>query len=426
MPETPSPTPRTASPAVADRGLSGADGVRALACLWVFGHHVALVLDLPQRGLARFFAKHGAQGVPVFFVLSGFLLTLPFWRAFDARRGLPDLRMYAVRRLARIVPAYYVCLLAMFVAFPRFTPFDFLRLVLGLTFTNSFHWTTFFPARVNGPCWSIGIEMWFYLLLPLWAAGLVRTRGLRAGRLYAIGTMAVLAAAQFVLVRSVPQPVAPPDRDPADLWGIAVLWLPMRNPFGLFAHFLCGSLAASFLVRPPATVGPGAPERGARWNRFDTAVALLFVALGIDLYARHVPGAEALPAALGDALNTLWGRRHALFMDCGWPSFPLLVGALLVALARSATIGRTLDREPLRTTARLSYGIYLWHMPVVHLMNQAFLGAAWLATTAGVGGFSAVALALSYAIAWASYRFLEKPVLDWSRRFERPPGARPG
>ncbi len=424
MRSEPSLSPDASPSARAERGLSGADGVRALACLWVFGHHVALVLELPQQGIARFFAKHGAQGVPVFFVLSGFLLTLPFWKAFVERRELPDLRTYAVRRLARIVPAYYACLLVMFVAFPRFTSFDFLRLGTGLTFTNSFHWKTFFPARVNGPCWSIGIEMWFYLLLPLWAAGLVRMRGLKAGRLYALATMVVLAAGQFALVKSMARPVAPLYRDPADLWGISVRWLPMRNPFGLFTHFLWGSLAASFLVaRPPRPLASDA-ARPIRWNRFDAVALLTFAALGIDLYMNRVPGATSLPGAFGETVNALWSHRHALFMDCGWPSFPLLVGVLLVALARSASVGRVLDREPLRATARLSYGIYLWHMPVVHLLNQAFLGDARLATTAGVAAFSAAALALSYGIAWTSHRFLERPVLNWSRRFEHPPANR--
>ena len=56
------------------------------------------------------FFNLGAFGVAIFFLLSGFLLSGPFWGAYDAGRPMPSLRTYALRRAARIMPGYYTAL----------------------------------------------------------------------------------------------------------------------------------------------------------------------------------------------------------------------------------------------------------------------------------------------------------------------------
>ena len=67
---------------------------RALACLWVFGHHVVLLLALPQRGVGKLLGRHGPLGVVVFFVLSGFLLARPWWRALEGGGPPPSRRWH--------------------------------------------------------------------------------------------------------------------------------------------------------------------------------------------------------------------------------------------------------------------------------------------------------------------------------------------
>ncbi len=92
--------------------LTGADGVRAIACLSVILHHVSQRLAMPAQ-------KHwlqevqsvvllGNSGVSLFFVLSGFLLSFPFWSAYLDREAYPGIRKYAVRRAARIIPYFSI------------------------------------------------------------------------------------------------------------------------------------------------------------------------------------------------------------------------------------------------------------------------------------------------------------------------------
>ncbi len=111
----------------------------------------------------------------IFFVLSGFLLAYPFWEAYGTGAGRPDLRVYALRRAARILPGFYLNLLVCFflglVMVPE-APSLLLRYFSGLTLTAGFHWLTFFPAEVNGPLWSISFEIFSYVLMPLAMVGL--------------------------------------------------------------------------------------------------------------------------------------------------------------------------------------------------------------------------------------------------------------
>ena len=99
--------------------LHGADFLRAAACLLVLFHHLAQRMSwnqaLPGIEWFRMFALNGSFGVAVFFVLSGFLLARPYWLAFDARAPMPSLSIYVLRRSARILPGFWVALLASFV-----------------------------------------------------------------------------------------------------------------------------------------------------------------------------------------------------------------------------------------------------------------------------------------------------------------------
>ena len=95
-----------------------------------------------------------------------------------------------------------------------------------------------------------------------------------------------------------------------------------------------------------------------------------------------------------------------------FPGFPVAVGALLVGLARSRVLGRVLDAAPLRATATLSYGLYLWHVPVLLGVIAALRpgrGAADVALVTVLG------LAASYAAAWLSWTSVERPVLRRAR-----------
>lgn len=105
--------------------------------------------------LERLAIGGGDTGVWMFFALSGYLLYRPFLK------GRVDLRSYAVKRAARILPGYYVALAAAVVA--TMSPLFFANPLAYLTGTF-----TYLPLRdFFGPAWTLSAEVLFYLTLPL-------------------------------------------------------------------------------------------------------------------------------------------------------------------------------------------------------------------------------------------------------------------
>ena len=91
--------------------IPGADGLRALACLLVVWHHTTQRFN-PESSAQliqsiHFFGMRAEVGVSLFFVLSGCLLSLPFWNSFVNAERMPSLKVYLINRGARIVPAFW-------------------------------------------------------------------------------------------------------------------------------------------------------------------------------------------------------------------------------------------------------------------------------------------------------------------------------
>ncbi len=385
----------------ASRRLTGVDGVRALACLWVFASHASVLPAL--AGHAPRLLRLGGMGVPVFFVLSGFLLSIPFWQARATNHALPPLGPYFLRRLARIIPAYFACILILTVALNLWaSKWNLVEVFTCLTFTSHLFPATYTP-RFDGPLWSVSVEMWFYVLLPLaaWLGCRAPTRSL--ARLFIVVMMADLALAQTAYLHLAPL-IEKSAGLPAYLFH-ATASSTTKNVPTLFAQFLAGVLAADVYLSLSRTakagVRVGDPQsRPLRaFNRFDVVVlvSLAIILLGLQ-------GVLRWPALAS--------------MGYGWPTFQLLIGTLLVCLPLSARAGRLFDLAPLRLTATLSYGIYIWHMPAMDL-----LGRIW--PTASLSTFQSLvwiagAFAGAYLLAALSYYTLERPILRWMEGRLRP------
>ncbi len=123
--------------------------------------------------IGAFFAEFGESGVILFFVLSGFLLFLPYAKALLLESSWPSARRYYLRRIFRILPGYYVTLLLILSFFhPEFLNINHWHdLWMFLTFTMSLN----LSSQVNIPFWTLAIEFQFYLLLPIiaWLFSLV-------------------------------------------------------------------------------------------------------------------------------------------------------------------------------------------------------------------------------------------------------------
>ncbi len=366
-----------------DGRLLGLDGLRALAITAV------LVFHLNPGWLPG-----GYLGVDVFFVVSGFLITTLLVRE-RASTGRIDLPAFWVRRARRLLPALLVCV-PVSVVLARFVQTDLLvgigRQILGaLTFSTNwveiaagsdyFHATT---PQLFMNLWSLAVEEQFYLVWPLVTLallGVVRSARLRAG-------LAIAAAFASTIA-------------------MALMWEPgagaTRVYYGTDTHLMGLMLGAALAF---THAGPDrdffASPRWARLSRPVTLGALL------------VLGALFWFADESSALTF----RGGLALAC-------LATTALVATVVSTpgTLQRVFQLPLLRWVGERSYGIYLWHWPVILIVSQD------IRTAPGGPGFLSSRLwcvVVTLAIADLSYRFVETPVrrLGWrgaGRRLRRLP-----
>jgi peptidoglycan/LPS O-acetylase OafA/YrhL len=357
---------RSGTPARAGRRprRSGLDGVRALAVLAVMAFHEGLP-GMPG----------GFLGVDVFFVLSGYLITDLLVAQFD-RRGRLDLRGFWARRARRLLPALAVVLVTVTAAVTLFEPDQLTslrRALLGaVTFSSNWsqavahqsYFSVFGPPPPLQHLWSLAVEEQFYLVWPLVLAVAVirlRRRWLRAAIAWA-GAAASAATMAAVYV---------PGSDPSFVY------------YGTDTHasgLLIG--AALALTWPLARVG-AASQRAAR--------------------ALDAAGLLGL-AAIAWAVTHFAGSDAALY-PAGLVFAALAAGAVVIAAAAPGRIARALGWRPLRWLGVRSYGIYLWHWPVIALF-PAVAGYGVNVAEARI-----IETALPIALAAASWRWIEEPVL---------------
>ena len=393
--------------------LTGADGIRAIACLMVMAHHAFQRLapwPLPagSQELQLFFLT-GAAGVGVFFVLSGFLLSEPFWRAWADGDESPSLRTFAVRRWARIAPAFWLNLVLVFglslVLVPN-VPNSLLRFLAGMTFTSSLSWQTFFPVDINLPLWSIGYEVFSYAMLAasvfIWFRLPIRKTLLRGLVYWVLVLAAVLILHSLLLV--VGQTDAAGKGWEYGPYGGAKYWWPDYNPIGFFAIFIVGILAA------------GISTAMGRWlsNLYDPALW---------------PFDILVVGALCVAFLMLWDVRAEPDFGFSFPTmpeffpyFPVVVGAILALSPHTQTVGKLLDNRTFRFIATISYGLYIWHYALLELARLTLWpdfgtygvmdAMDWFLRIVGV-------YALAFLLATLSWYLFEKRIVAWSRDLGR-------
>ena len=445
----------TSEPRASNLVLSGADGVRAVACLMVVFSHLAQRLEMPKQAgwiqEIQQFLMTGAYGVSAFFVLSGMLLSFPFWRRYLNGLPMPSLKEYARRRFLRIAPGFYVSLIVTFIIARALEPGDFmwLRLLSGLTFTSAFHFVTFFPVELNGPLWSIGFEVFCYALMPTFMIGLfvlvrrmqqnanLRTRTVTRETTrtsfrgdtkivtHSITKIVIRGKATPKLEKPVPGSSALafgywlgvliltilahqwivthliPDSDGRGwdhgLIGGAKFWMPNYNPVGLFAQYCIGVLTAGVI---------------AYWQRRLTILErplqnprLNWLAIG----------------AFAAALALVWNMRHAneFSFSLGsqpyaFPFFAILIGAVLATTPFTTWAKNIIDNRFTRYTAKISFGLYIWHYPILELVrllhnsDYKYFGISSLGYWAVL---TIVILVLAYGMASLSYTHIESPFL---------------
>ncbi len=339
------------------------DGLRGVAVLMVMLSHTDLTW-LSTSG--------GFVGVHVFFVLSGFLITSLLLEE-HGKTGTIRIGAFYARRALRLLPAIAVLMIAALVVAWASGSSSELKdvgtsVVMMLTYsTNWFRISGQFPSESLGHAWTLAVEEHFYIAWPLVLLGLLRILGRRR-------IMAVVAAA-IVGVAA---------------WRIYLLLSTSdlnRIYFGSDTN--ADALLVGVVVALAASLGLVPNGRPA-------------------LRILHAAGA-ALVLLLPVALLTLvrYGRVCWWLDVGGLLAIELGVGILIVALL--ATPLRTLfESRPLVWTGRVSYGLYLWHVPM----------GFWVQRYVGSGPWACVAwIVATFSVTALSFYAIERPILGFKDRF---------
>ncbi|HTY29397.1 MAG TPA: acyltransferase [Mycobacterium sp.] len=372
----------TASREVDQGGLeavSGVDrvasltGVRAVAALLVLGTHAAYTTGKYTHGFAGLVYSRMEIGVPIFFVLSGYLLFGQWVGAAASGREAPSLGRYAWHRLRRIMPAYVVTVLAAYLIYHFRTAgpnpgHSWTGLFRNLTLTQIYTDNYMFSYLHQGltQMWSLAVEVAFYVALPILAYLLLvllcrrqwRPRLLLAG----LVGLALISPAWMVLVHTTD---VLPDG--------ARLWLP-----GYLAWFIGGMLLTVL---------------GAMGVRMYGFVALPLAVISYVIASTPIAG-EPTTSPTG-----LW---QALVKTGFYAAIATLVVAPL-ALGNRGWYASLLATRPMVWLGEISYEIFLVHLVLMEIAMVNVLH--WPVYTGSAPVLFVVTLVMTIPVAWLLHRF---------------------
>jgi peptidoglycan/LPS O-acetylase OafA/YrhL len=356
------------------------EGYRGLAALLIVVYHVYQFMRAgpdaryPLEGTPWHTALAGLDSfVGLFFVLSAFLLGLPYARAAlsGAELGPPGAFLY--RRAVRIVPLYLVAILIVWSARNRSFPGDWLDLLEHLTFTQVFDDKRIFYTI--GPAWSLAVEVHFYVLLVFLGIGayrMCRRIGSARGRLAGLLGAAVGLGVVSMLWKIVAWYLLGVDEH---RWSV---WFSLPAKLDLFAVGLILAVVVAWRGRRSTLAWP------ARAGLAGAGLAILVLA-----FVLRAPDPDP----------------HLYFHSATGVGFGLLLAASVLAPPGRFSI---LASPVPALLGLISYSLYLWHEPVMLFLaaHHRFPepGTPW-AFPLGV----LVLVPIAGLVAWLSYWIIEYP-----------------
>jgi peptidoglycan/LPS O-acetylase OafA/YrhL len=348
------------------------DGWRAVAALMVLVAHF-----FPHRAPPNSWLQLGENGVVIFFIISGYLISSILFAAKEevatGRVGTGGaLRRFYIRRVLRIAPIYYGSILAFWlirapgvregVGWHVTYTTNFAQVFWGLDFKNAGHF------------WTLAVEEQFYLVWPLLILAVSRAR---------LGTVlwtVFFGSAAFVL-------------------GGAIMGL----PWGVITMLPVGgaSVALSFgaLLAYGRFYGSGIDSRLVRASLW---LGLPVFVLSQIIWTQHGGG------------SAVYERRdYQLAYVC---SVTLFFGWLFVrSLAPGSVLGRTFSLPPLRYIGRISYGLYVYHwlLDPYYVSIWKRLGLAEPSDPVALGCWKSLTAMVIAALSWHCF---EKPILGLKDR----------
>jgi peptidoglycan/LPS O-acetylase OafA/YrhL len=359
----------------------GLNGLRFVAAAMVMVSHIEQLKNdehLPNLNNTSFIGEAGQNGVSLFFVLSGFLITYLLLQE-DRVTGKIDIRKFYLRRILRIWPLYYFVVLLGFFVLPHFLEASGLENALKTAYWPKFILFFFFLPNLamvafpqvpfTAQAWSIGTEEQFYLIWP-W----------------------VLRKFKRIL--------------PAVLIGIAVGILLLRKAlFVCSDHLADGKLQhiVSLIARFLNTFNIECMAIGglAAWALFHQRKIVL------NMLFHPIAQLVLLGAILFSLSTGLFG--HVKLRDT---VNAILFACLILNLAGNASSFLKLENSFYRFMGSISFGMYMYHPLCFYLVYYAFHDFLYQTSlvTGNILIYSSVFL-LTTVTAWLSYTFLEKSFL---------------
>lgn len=343
--------------------LDRLDDLRAVAASLVFACHASLWwLGSEGRPAEPGLFYLGRFGVAIFFVISGLVIYRPFVEARRSGRN-PNVWAYTVRRVLRIVPAYWIALALLLILLPQQLP------LLGsgspalfAGFGQIYSSRTFYGGLAVA--WSLDVELCFYAAAPIIALGVgALIRRTRSGRIE--GLFLLCVGLLSVAVRQL---------SPDGVIGGTIV--------GYGGWFAIGMALAVASANQSSLIHRIRLRPGALWA---------LAAAGYLVLARHLSQPNPFP------------DQGTLLDYCGLGFLAALVVLGAVSDSGKATpIGKWLGDR--------SYGVYLWHLPIL----------VWLATK-GLAGWEylGAALCLTLLAAHLSFLLVERPLMRRAGTFVR-------
>jgi peptidoglycan/LPS O-acetylase OafA/YrhL len=397
------------------------DGVRGVAVLMVIVFHINRVTgdnlwDPKTNPLASSVSTAGGTGVTLFFVLSGFLLFMPFAKVLLYKTDWPLAGVFYMRRVLRIIPAYYVSLfLIILFEYPEYLHRDHLKnLLLFLTFFMDSTRATF--RQINGPYWTLATEWQFYMLLPFIALGIafiVSSVPIKR-RLLAVTACLLGIIIWGLFIR---------------YWGLYYLKYPSQtflvprselNDIMVFLFGITGKYTEDFAVG-------------------------MFISL-CYIYSQH-PSTDRKVVQLWERLSpwlwtggililvfsAMWHFKNGyawswpfistgIMQDFDWLSEMLLAigfGACIAAILYGGAVLKAIFEWPmLRWVGLISFSLYIWHLPLILLLQSRVLPMFH-----GLNRFATYSIYWYWAIvvifpfAFLSYFIVERPWMKLGDRW---------
>lgn len=378
----------------------GLDTVRAVAAIWVVATHVGFWTGFYGHGLFGALTQRLEAGVALFFVLSGFLLSYPWLRQLRTGARRDSVGRYAFKRVLRILPVYWVAVIAAILLVPQNAGTSASRAVDAFLLVDIYKGGL--PLEGLTQMWSLATEAAFYVILPLAMALLVRLvagREWRPGRLLA--ALGLVGLGSLVWVALAAGPLA--------AWGG---WVTQALP-GYLGWFATG-IGFAVLDVDRRHSAPGRELTATRWCR--TAAAAPWTCWIIAAAVMLVASTPILgPVGLVGRTPTQLVCRAILFA---------IVAAAIVLPSifgdPSTAYARLMAHKTLRHLGHISYSLFCCHVIVIAVMFDRldltpFSENMWLV----LGAVLAVSLVVSEVL----YRVVELPFLRLKNVGRRKPAA---